>query len=65
MNTALNVEERDDKESVITQDKLKKFNEINGFENGPAAQDPEEQLSEEKQEEGIEDLVSNPNEGEE
>ncbi len=32
----LNIEENDDKQSIITQDKLKKFNEIYGYENGPA-----------------------------
>ena len=32
----MNLEDKDDKESVITQDKLKKFNEINGYEHGPA-----------------------------
>jgi hypothetical protein len=36
MNKNLNVEEKDDKASVITQDRLKKFNEIYGFESGPA-----------------------------
>lgn len=38
MTKNLNIEEKDDKMSVITQDKLKKFNEIYGFENGPAVQ---------------------------
>lgn len=38
----MNLEEKDDKESVITQDKLKKFNEINGYENGPAIEQEEE-----------------------
>lgn len=32
----------DDRASVITTDKLKKFNEIYGFENGPAMQNGEE-----------------------
>lgn len=34
----LNIEEKDDKASVITQDKLKKFNEIYGYEHGPAVE---------------------------
>lgn len=35
----LNLEnDRDDKTSVITQDKLKKFNEIYGYEHGPAVE---------------------------
>ena len=34
MGQNLNVD--DDKISVITTDKLKKFNQINGFEDGPA-----------------------------
>lgn len=32
---------QDDKASTITRDKLRKFNDINGYENGPAAE-PEE-----------------------
>ena len=51
----LNIEDRDDKASVITQDKLKKFNEIYGFEGGPAVEDQQED----------EEEVSNPNEGDE
>jgi hypothetical protein len=38
----LNIEEKDDKVSVITTDKLKKFNEIYGFENGPALEGEQE-----------------------
>jgi hypothetical protein len=30
------VGEKDEMKSVITLDKLRKFNEINGYENGPA-----------------------------
>ena len=36
MQKNLNIEENNDKLSVITTDKLKKFNEIYGYENGPA-----------------------------
>jgi predicted RNase H-like nuclease (RuvC/YqgF family) len=36
MGHNLNIEAVDDKTSVITTDKLKKFNEINGYDNGPA-----------------------------
>ena len=36
MQKNLNIEENNDKMSVITTDKLKKFNEIYGYENGPA-----------------------------
>lgn len=40
MGHDLNLEDRgDDRASVITTDKLKKFNEIYGYENGPAADD--------------------------
>lgn len=60
MGYNLNIE--DDKQSVITTDKLKKFNEINGFDNGPATeQNPED----EEQIGGEGDALSNPNEGEE
>lgn len=52
----LNIEDKDDKASVITTDKLKKFNEIYGFDHGPAVDDQEE----EQDEDG-----SNPNEGDE
>lgn len=40
----LNIDNKgeDDRASVITTDKLKKFNEIYGFENGPATQNVEE-----------------------
>ena len=34
----------DDKASIITLDKLKKFNEIYGYEGGPAVEEPEELL---------------------
>lgn len=53
----LNIEDRDDKASVITTDKLKKFNEIYGFENGPALDD--------QQQDDEDEGVSNPNEGDE
>lgn len=56
MGKNLNIEEKDDKASVITQDKLKKFNEIYGFDHGPAVEGEEEEIDEQ---------VSNPNEGEE
>lgn len=36
MDLNIDVAQQDDKASVITQDKLKKFNEIYGFEPGPA-----------------------------
>lgn len=52
----LNIEDKDDKVSVITTDKLKKFNEIYGFEHGPAVEENEDDQEED---------VSNPNEGEE
>ena len=52
----LNIEDKDDKVSVITTDKLKKFNEIYGFEHGPAVEENEDEQEED---------VSNPNEGEE
>ena len=38
----MNIEDKDDKVSVITTDKLKKFNEIYGFENGPAVDEQED-----------------------
>ena len=38
MGQNLNIGDQDDKASVITQDKLKKFNEIYGFEHGPAVE---------------------------
>lgn len=31
-----------DRASIITQDRLKKFNEINGYENGPATEELEQ-----------------------
>ena len=53
----------EDKASIITQDRLKKFNEIYGFENGPATRIEENfEDGEEDQELGAEDQ-SNPNEG--
>jgi hypothetical protein len=60
MNLELNLEEKDDKASIITQDKLKKFNEIYGFENGPAVQDDQE---EDEDNEAMDE--DNPNEGDE
>ena len=36
-------DQQDDKASVITQDKLKKFNEIYGYENGPAFEGEEDE----------------------
>lgn len=62
MSKNLNEDDKDDKASVITQERLKKFNEIYGFEGGPAvdgeeANDDEEQLER--------DEISNPNEGDE
>lgn len=59
MGQNLNIEDKDEKASIITQDKLKKFNEIYGYEHGPATENQDE-------EEGMDgDQVSNPNEGEE
>ena len=46
-----------DRASIITQDRLKKFNEINGYENGPATEELEQEEDE------IQDEQSNPNEG--
>ena len=63
MSKNLNIEEKDEKASVITQDRLRKFNEIYGFEHGPATGD-EEQNEEEEQDKPA-DLLSNPNEGDE
>ena len=45
---------------MITQDKLKKFNEIYGFENGPAVQQEQEEDQANNDEE-----LKNPNEAEE
>ena len=47
----------EDKASIITQDRLKKFNEIYGYENGPATEEQEREGEEQ------EDEQSNPNEG--
>ena len=44
------MEEKDEKMSVITQDKLKKFNEIYGYEHGPAV-DGEPEVEDEFQRE--------------
>ncbi len=33
----------DDKASILTVDKLRKFNDINGYEHGPAAENPGEE----------------------
>lgn len=49
----------DDKMSIITQDRLKKFNEIYGYENGPAVME-ETGEDEEQYYEG--DQALNPNE---
>lgn len=38
MSKNINIDDKEDKASVITQDKLKKFNEIYGFDHGPAVQ---------------------------
>jgi len=35
-----------DRASIITQDRLKKFNEINGYENGPATEELEQEEDE-------------------
>lgn len=43
MGKNLNLEEKDEKASVITQDKLKQFNEIYGYDNGPAVEGDEEE----------------------
>ena len=53
--------DNDDRASIITQDKLKKFNEIYGFDHGPAVEGEEENEDEQFREEE----QSNPNEGEE
>jgi hypothetical protein len=54
----------EDKASIITQDRLKKFNEIYGYENGPATRidEGQEEGEEFDQELGVDDQ-SNPNEG--
>jgi hypothetical protein len=54
----------EDKASIITQDRLKKFNEIYGYENGPATriEEGQEEGEEIDQELGVDDQ-SNPNEG--
>lgn len=41
----------EDKASIITQDRLKKFNEIYGYENGPATEEPEQEEEGELQDE--------------
>jgi hypothetical protein len=64
MSKNLNVEDKDDKASVITQDRLRKFNEIYGFDHGPAVEGNEEQ-QEDEEGENPGDLLSNPNEGDE
>lgn len=51
----------DDQASVITQDKLKQFNEIYGFDNGPAVAGE----GEGEDQELLDDEQSNPNEGDE
>lgn len=58
----MNIEEGKDadKASVITTDKLRKFNEIYGFEHGPAIDGENEE-----EEAGFDEDVSNPNEGDE
>ena len=53
----------EDRASIITQDRLKKFNEIYGYENGPATR-IEEGTEEDDQQDAIDDQ-SNPNEGHE
>lgn len=44
----LNLEDKDDKNSVFTTEKLKKFNEINGYEDGPALAGEDEENEEEE-----------------
>ena len=68
MSKNLAVDDKDEKASVITQDRLKKFNEIYGFEHGPAVDGNEDQNNEDEEGEfgeRVGDLLSNPNEGEE
>lgn len=61
MGKNLNIEEvPDDKQSIFTQEKLKRFNEIQGYEDGPFLEGEEEDLIHKHFEE-----ASNPNEGEE
>ena len=65
MGKQMNIEDNgnqkgDDMQSVITQDRLQKFNEIYGYENGNTGGD-----NQEEDDEQIADDVSNPNEGDE
>jgi hypothetical protein len=61
MGSNFNEDDKDDQASIITQDKLKQFNEIYGFEGGPAVNGEVE----EDQDIMIDDEMSNPNEGDE
>lgn len=38
MGLNLDIDDQDEQQSVITQDRLKQFNEIYGYEDGPAVQ---------------------------
>jgi hypothetical protein len=57
----------DDKASILTVDKLRKFNDINGYEHGPAAEGgagEEDQEAADEQRDKVGDLASgNPNKG--
>jgi hypothetical protein len=48
MGKNLDIDDKDDRASVITQDKLKKFNEIFGYENGPALEGEEDDQDQEE-----------------
>ena len=68
MSKNLAVDDKDERASVITQDRLKKFNEIYDYEHGPAVLNNEDQNQEDEEGEfgeRVGDLLSNPNEGEE
>ncbi len=65
MSKNLNIDDKDERASVITQDRLKKFNEIYGYENGPAVDHENEEDEEGEGFNHEDELLSNPNEGEE
>lgn len=53
----------DDKASILTVDRLRKFNDINGYEHGPAAdiEGGEDQEAVDEQRDRVDDLASSPN----
>ena len=52
----------DDKASILTVDRLRKFNDINGYEHGPAADVPaaDDQDAADEQRDQVNDLVATP-----